>query len=159
MFTLTMTGDRAVNAFLSAMPGRISVEVDAAVRKLGYRLLEEARENLSGRVLQWRTGALRDSLRLTTVGSDRQVSATVGTASPYARINEYGGQTPPHVIMPVNGRLLAFPWRGGQAFFAKVNHPGSKIPERSFLRSALASMRDEIKTELESAVARASEPR
>jgi hypothetical protein len=34
----------------------------------------------------------------------------------------------------------------------KVNHPGSLIPERSFMRSALDEMRPEIRAEFEKAL-------
>lgn len=71
---------------------------------------------------------------------------------PYAAIQEYGGQTPPHVIEAVNGRALAFmvggplglsAGGGGNAlvFAKRVNHPGSRIPERTYARLALVQMR------------------
>jgi hypothetical protein len=38
---------------------------------------------------------------------------------------------------------------GGKVVFAKrVNHPGSRMPERSFLRSALYDMESEITRQL-----------
>ena len=42
---------------------------------------------------------------------------------------------------------------GKQVFFKKVNHPGSTMPERSFLRSSLGEMKDEIIGGIREAVA------
>lgn len=72
---------------------------------------------------------------------------------PYLRIQEYGGTTRPHVILPVHGKVLAFLSAGGgfkglsgseMVFTRKVMHPGSRIPERSYMRSALAMRRNAI---------------
>ena len=71
----------------------------------------------------------------------------------YAAIHEYGGVTRPHVIRPRNARALAFIGGAGSLVFAaKVNHPGSRIPERSYARSSLADMRGQIIDALRSAV-------
>lgn len=56
-------------------------------------------------------------------------SATVGTNVIYAAIQNFGGQTSPHTIVPRNGKALRF----GGVFAKRVNHPGSKIPARPFL--------------------------
>ena len=44
---------------------------------------------------------------------------------------------------------------GAQRFARKVEHPGSLIPERSYLRSSLEEMRDEIVSSLAEAAAEA----
>jgi len=56
-------------------------------------------------------------------------SAQVGTNVIYAAIQNFGGETKPHVILPKNRKALAF---GGRVV-KKVNHPGSKVPARQFL--------------------------
>lgn len=94
--------------------------------------------------------------------------AIVGTAGayglPYLKIQEHGGQTSPHLIFPVNAKALAFfmpggfmPFRPGAAtgdlvFTRVVHHPGSKIPERSYARSALAMERSNVVAMLQAAV-------
>jgi phage gpG-like protein len=71
----------------------------------------------------------------------------------YARIQEYGGRTPAHDIVPSKARALAF-LIGGETVFARiVHHPGSTIPARSYLRSSLADMAGTIRDELNEAVA------
>ena len=56
-------------------------------------------------------------------------TAVVGTNLIYARIQNEGGQTRPHVIRPRNKKALRFNGR----FAAKVDHPGSTLPARPFL--------------------------
>lgn len=55
--------------------------------------------------------------------------AIVGTNVPYAGIHNFGGKTKPHMIYPKHKKALAFNGR----VVKKVNHPGSKIPQREFL--------------------------
>ena len=62
----------------------------------------------------------------------------------YAAIQEYGGKTSAHEILPVKAQALAFVIGGGQLFARRVEHPGSLIPERSYLRSSLEDMQREI---------------
>jgi phage gpG-like protein len=71
----------------------------------------------------------------------------------YAAIHEFGGQTAPHLIVPKKAQALAFMGKSGNQVFARqVNHPGSKMPERSFLRSALNDMSGEIQRGMKQAV-------
>jgi phage gpG-like protein len=88
-------------------------------------------------------------LTLASVGSEGDVK--------YAAIQEYGGKTSAHEILPVKAGVLAFVAGNTQHFARKVEHPGSVIPERSYLRSALGDMKDEILAALADAVARAWE--
>lgn len=77
-----------------------------------------------GKILQ-RSGQLAASIE---PGYDSK-SAWVGTNKVYARIQQLGGRTSPHRIVPRNKKALAF---GGRVVKA-VNHPGSNIPARPFL--------------------------
>ena len=70
----------------------------------------------------------------------------------YAAIHEYGGQTAPHIIEPKKANVLAFAGAGGMVFAKRVNHPGSKMPQRSFMRSALKDMSTEISLGMKKAV-------
>jgi len=55
--------------------------------------------------------------------------AGLSTNVPYAAIQQFGGQTRPHIIKPKNAKALHF----GGKFFKVVHHPGSKIPAREFM--------------------------
>ena len=136
------------------MPGGLRSGILRTVTRLGFQLQANVQRKLSGEVLKVRTGTLRSSINTKIQQSSTSVTATVGTNVKYAAANEYGAVTPPHQILPKRGRALAFEWKGSQVFFRSVQHPGSKIPERSFLRSALDEMRPLIQTELEAEVQR-----
>ena len=75
----------------------------------------------------------------------------------YAAIQEYGGKTSAHEILPAKGDVLAFVAGDGQHFARRIEHPGSVIPERSYLRSSLEDMNDEILAALAGAAAEAWE--
>lgn len=81
-------------------------------------------QRAGGMILQ-ASGRLRDSI----VDFATETSAGVGTNVVYAAIQQLGGKTRPHTIVPVDKRALAFNGR----VVKKVNHPGSKIPARPFL--------------------------
>ncbi|MGA7887723.1 MAG: hypothetical protein WCA44_18460, partial [Acidobacteriaceae bacterium] len=70
----------------------------------------------------------------------------------YAAIHEYGGQTRAHVIEAKNAKALAFQVGGQTIIRRRVQHPGSKMPERSFLRSSLRDSRDRIVAAIQAAV-------
>lgn len=72
-----------------------------------------------------KSGTLAKSIR--TVATAR--NATIASDRLYAAIHQLGGTTPPHIILPVNGKALKTPF----GLFKKVNHPGSKIPARPFM--------------------------
>lgn len=70
---------------------------------------------------------------------------------PYAAIHEFGGRTRPHIIRPRLANALRFPnmsfvgGGGSPWIFARVvNHPGSNIPARPYMRPALAAKKDQI---------------
>jgi phage gpG-like protein len=103
-------------------------------------------DKLDGAVLNSRSGALKDSIAAEVSGDSADFTATVGSFGDvkYAAIQEYGGRTAAHEILPDKAAALAFLIGGAMHFARRVEHPGSLIPERSYLRSSLDEMRDEI---------------
>jgi phage gpG-like protein len=102
-------------------------------------------------------GAMQASIHArVSVGADVIEGSVVASGLPYLAIHEYGGTTRPHDIFPVNAKALAFSMGAGAVFrpgasagtdmvFAKVvHHPGSVMPERSYMRYALAQRRAAI---------------
>jgi len=141
-------GDDRLFARLNAMPNALHL---ALLRRLELLVLKlEAkvkRDKLSGQVLNVRTGALRRSIHnvVEDRGSELVGKVLRSGAVKYAGIHEYGGTTKPHVILPKKAKALSFISSSGNRVFAtKVNHPGSRMPERSFLRSSLGDMKTEI---------------
>lgn len=101
-----------------------------------------------------------------TIGSGNSVFGRVqATGLPYLAIHEYGGRTAPHDIFPVNAKVLHFfadhaadalhrPTANTQEVFADhVSHPGSLMPERSYLRYALAQRRSALRAAFAEAAA------
>jgi phage gpG-like protein len=109
--------------------------------------------NLSGEVLNMRSGALVDSISSDLEDDGSQITATVESSGvPYAGILEYGGKTAAHDIVAVKAKALAF-MAGGALRFAKlVHHPGSLIRAYAYMGSALEALSDDIEGGLKDAV-------
>lgn len=90
-----------------------------------------------GKILQ-RSGGLASSIQQ----QFDQAQAVVGTNKIYAAIHQFGGKTRAHVIRAKNKRALSF----GGIVVRSVNHPGSDIPARPFLRLTPGDLRDIMET-------------
>jgi len=111
------------------------------------------RQKLSGGVLQTRSGRLLNSIRQQLVENPQSIYGQVWSQGvPYAAIHEFGGRTPAHIIEARNAKALAFMMGGQLVFFRRVHHPGSNIPERSYMRSSLDDMRDILIARMTAAV-------
>jgi phage gpG-like protein len=108
-------------------------------------------------VLNSKSGVLAGSIGLTIDDAWAGVSVRIATAADvkYAAIHEFGGTIPPHEIVPDKTKALAFLVGGKQAFAARVQIPAVTMPERSYMRSSLAEMADEIQDELAATVVEA----
>lgn len=138
--------DSAILARLDAMPAEVHAALLRKVTALDLQLEAKVKNKLSNDVLQVRTGNLRRSIFSSVDDSPTAVIGKVASSGDvkYAGIQEFGGTTPPHDILPSKAKALHF-MAGGKEIFAKVvHHPGSHIPERSYLRSSLADMKDAI---------------
>ena len=130
---------------------RQALEGKAAL--LRDQLLAKVEANLSGDVLRERSGALKASiLAEMDLGGDTLSVSVASRGIAYAAIQEHGGITAPHDIVPVKARALAFAGAGGTVFARRVHHPGSRIPARAYLGSALDAMHDEIVTGLKDTI-------
>lgn len=155
MLTVTLTGADELAARLDGVPAAVTAAIAARSAALADQLLGLVRQKLSGGVLQSRTGALAGSIGVDgpTVTGDQIVTRLfAGGGLKYAAIQEYGGVTSPHDILPSRAKALAFMAGGEQVFAKVVHHPGAHIPERSYLRSSLAEMADAIESGMKSAV-------
>jgi phage gpG-like protein len=154
MIRTTIVGAEAVIHRLEEVPPRVLGLVRQAVEAEAINLVRDVKENkLTGQALKTRTGTLRRSINYALTVQDQGLTATVGTNLVYAAIHEYGGVTRAHVIQARNKKALAFQM-GGQTIMRKsVQHPGSKMPERSFLRASLRDNEARIKANIAAAVA------
>jgi phage gpG-like protein len=148
MISASISGLDTLTARLEALPQTLAERLAQEVERLGGVLRDRVERNLSGAVLQQRSGRLAGSIAVNVERVGLGVSASVTSDAPYAAIREYGGTIPAHTILPQSARALAFPWRGQQRFFKRVQLPAVTMPERSFMRSAL----DETAPEIQAAI-------
>jgi hypothetical protein len=161
MITIELVGDRELAARLDAMPGRVRDGLARAVTRLGLALQRKVQsEKLAGQVLKVRTGSLLTSINTQIEDTPARITASVGIGgtlegkgvSVYGRAHEYGVGHP-WLIAAKRGRALRFEIGGRTIFRRSVTHP--PLPERSFLRSALAEMAPAVEAGLRTAVAEA----
>ena len=155
MFDLTLR-DRASAAFAD-MPERVRSSLSDKANALATELLAKIQQKLAGGVLHPRSGALAASIIASIDKSAANVAVSIGAGSgiKYAAIHEFGGVIPPHEIVPDKAKALAFVVGGKQVFAARVNLPAVTMPERSYMRSSLAEMADEIAGSMTDAVVEA----
>ena len=146
MSALEVRGLEETSARFDAYPAALQAALGAKATELAGALTDLVKNKLSGAVLNTGSGALRDSIAASVTADADSVLASVGSEGDvkYAAIQEYGGKTSAHEILPVKGDVLAFVSGDGQRFARRIEHPGSVIPERSYLRSSLEDMKDEI---------------
>jgi len=154
MLTVQITGADALQNRLANAPAAIQSALRAKAADLAERLRKHVTDDkLSGQVLQTRSGALKASITAEVDDDGGQIVARLFSAGDikYAAIQEYGGRTAAHDILPDKAKALAFLVHGAPVFAKVVHHPGSQIPARSYLRSALADMGDQIVAEFRDA--------
>lgn len=151
-FTVQVFIDQATLR-LTSMPERVRAALRSVILKDGPVLARRVRQKLSGEVLHIRSGRLINSIYARMVENPKELYGEVGSQGvPYARIHELGGRTRPHMIYPRNAMALRF-MIGDRVIFAKsVNHPGSVIPQRSYLASSLEEMRDQLISDMTTSV-------
>jgi len=145
--SLSLAGDDALDARLGAFADALGDALVAKAETLAQALADAVKaDKLSGQVLAARSGALRDSIEAEVAFDGDAIVATVGSVGDlkYAAIQEYGGRTAAHEILPVKSKVLAFVVGGAMRFATRVEHPGSTIPERSYLRATLDEQSDAI---------------
>jgi hypothetical protein len=160
MLSVTLTGADELNAKLDALPTAVVAAIAAKSAPLAAQLLGLVGQKLGGAVLKPRSGALAASIGVDgpAISGDHVVTTVFsGGDLKYAAIQEYGGVTAPHDILPSRAKALAFVMGGQQVFARIVHHPGSHIPERSYLRSSLAEMAAQIEREMKAAVVEAAQ--
>lgn len=150
--TGSVTGAQETMRYVQALSVGIRDELRVVVDKLGSDLLERSKRMAVEKLNKAPKGNLVGAINKKTVETKTSITSTVGISLgtiPYARIHEFGG-----VILPKNGPYLTFMTPDGA--WHKVT--SVTIPERSYLRAALAAMvptvEKQIRLGLKRAVAR-----
>jgi phage gpG-like protein len=154
MLNVSLVGDKEVIAKLTAMPNKVKASLERKVTALAYQLLAKVKGKLSGEVLKVRSGLLRDSAFERVLSTATSVTGQVVEPGsvPYAAIHEFGGTINVPEIVPVKAKALMFQAGGATVFAARTRAHTVTMPERSYMRSSLADMEQQIREGLNEAV-------
>jgi len=154
MIGATLNADAVIDR-LAALPDRADGALRTAAADLIGRLRDRVDANLSGGVLNARTGTLRASLAV-NLDQGGGIAATVTASAPYAAFQEYGfsGTESVRAHLRLQSQAFGKPIRPVEApvraYSRQVDYPA-----HSYLRSALADLSAEIFDGIDAAVAEA----
>lgn len=147
------TADEEIRNYLTNIARGRKTAIRSTVRDLTQELVALVRERAPRK-----TGRLARSIQAKITATDTGVESVISSSVPYAGIQNVGGRTPPHEILPVNASVLRFSVirgfnpvgnnRLGIVFARQVNHPGANIRGTGYATSALNDMRGRIVTEI-----------
>lgn len=154
-----LSGDREIMARLDQLNGRLPGEMRIGMERLTVKLQTRVKRKLSGDVLNVRTGRLRNGVSRDVQADGLQVTGIVSDPVKYAPPHEYGfrGTVDVREHMRTIRQAFGRPIEEKQ-ITVRQHSMQMNLPERSFLRSALAEMESagEIRGEMEAAAARAA---
>jgi hypothetical protein len=152
MIGATMNADALMDR-LGTLPDRMERALHDAAADLMIRLRDRVDGNLSGGILNARSGALRTSLAA-NLGQAGRLSASVSASTPYAAFQEYGFSGSESVRAHLRLMTHAFgrPIRPVQAQVGPYSRT-LDYPAHSYLRSALADMSADVGSGIEAAIA------
>lgn len=160
IINIVVKGDTELIAKFKSMPATVHAALLQKVYELSLKLEAHVKKNkLSGQVLNRKSGRLVRSIGSRVLNTAEAVFGIVFQSAdvPYGAIHEYGGKTGAHLIVPKRAKVLAFTKAGSQVFATKVNHPGSKFPSRSYMRSSLREMSSEISLGMKEAIVKGAQ--
>lgn len=140
MIKIDLVGDTELSAFFESFPEELQSAVYDKLVWVTNIMHKIVIDNVSGRLLQTKTGALARSIQQTVSRDGDKIVGFVGPvpANAKAWALEYGGNKS-YEIVPSKGRVLHFIGKGGESVFTtKVNHPPAVA--RRYLRQALEEM-------------------
>lgn len=148
--------EQRLNAVVPSVRHALTKAVEASSIKLQIRVIKK----LNGVVLKNRTGRLMRSINFRVTGQGTQdVAGFVGTNVEYARVHEYGFKGA--VTVKEHLRVQKMAWgkamKNPRPVTVKSHSMKMNMPERSFLRSALAEMEPEINAAIEKATRKAAQ--
>jgi phage gpG-like protein len=147
-----ITGEGQVLTGLVRIEGEVEARVRASVARQTLELVRHVKENkLTGQVLKVRTGTLRRSIAHSLTTTSGAITGTVSTPLVYAPIHEFGGTIPARIVEARRAQALKFTVGGKTLFRRAVSIPAVRMPERSFLRAALADRQAAIEADLQAA--------
>lgn len=155
MIRAELIGKEHLVPFIHSILPRVQKQLEESITRLCIQLSRSVKENkLSGAVLRNRTGRLRRSINYRLETTPTSVYGIVGTNVEYARAHEYGVDK--NVTVREHMRQIKKAWgkdlKAPKAVMVRSHSRHMRLPERSFLRSALREMDAEIKTQIAAAL-------
>lgn len=158
MLNVEFIGGDAIAAVLKAYSDGVQSAVEKSIGRSVLKLQREVKQNrLSGQVLNVRTGNLRRSIHHQVTSSGGLVVGEVNTNVRYGAAHEYGFAGTVNVKASMRQIRQAFgrPLKSPRYVQIRAHSRNVKLPERSFLRSALRDMKPEIEADLQKSIERA----
>ena len=149
MLSFEIEGAEALEKRFATLPGAVREALARKIEDLAQRLEQRIKDNLSGAALQAKSGTLRDSIELRL----EPAAAALAARTKYAAAQEYGFVGEESVrahsreIREAFGRAIA-----PKTAFVRAFSRAMDLPERSYMRSALDEMQNEIAAALSDAV-------
>ncbi|STZ77348.1 hypothetical protein [Bergeriella denitrificans] len=151
-------GGDTIAAVLKSYSAGIDAQIEASIGRSVLMLQRYVVANkLSGQVLGKRTGNLRRSINQVVERNGTKTVGMVKTNVRYGVAHEYGFSGAVSVKAHLRQIKQAFgrPLRESRSVQIKAHSRHVKLPERSFLRSALRDLQPQIEADLQMAVERA----
>lgn len=155
MLKMEFIGGGILAAVFKAYAADVQDAVVKSVGRSALRLQREVKQNrLSGRVLRVRTGNLRRSVHQRVNVSGNVVSGEVDTNVRYGIAHEYGFAGSVNVKASLRQVRQAFgkPLKPPRYVRVRAHTRDVKLPERSFLRSALCDLTPKFADDLQKSI-------
>lgn len=155
MLKMEFIGGDVLAAVLRAYGNKVQTAIVQSVGRSALRLQREVMQNrLSGQVLNVRTGNLRRSIHQRVTNTGSAVIGEVNTNVRYGAAHEYGFAGTVNVKASLRQVRQAFgrPLKSPRYIQVRAHSRNVKLPERSFLRSALRDMKPMIETDLQKSI-------
>lgn len=143
--------DSNIRATLESMPAELHDVLLKKVTQLTFMLEAKVKQKLSGEVLNVQTGNLRRSINSTIEDTGETITGYVSSSGDvkYAAIHEFGFDGIENVKQHIRKITKAFGVDiNPKEVIVKAFSRHMKMPERSFLRSSLNEMQEQIVNEI-----------
>ena len=155
MLRMEFIGGDVLAAVLRSYGDKVQTAIVQSVGRSALRLQREVMQNrLSGQVLNVRTGNLRRSIHQRVTNTGGAVIGEVNTNVRYGKAHEYGFAGTVNVKASLRQVRQAFgrPLKSPRYVQVRAHSRNVRLPERSFLRSALRDMRPMIEADLQKSI-------
>nr|DAQ42893.1 MAG TPA: virion morphogenesis protein [Caudoviricetes sp.] len=155
MLKMEFIGGDVLVAVLRSYGDKVQTAIVQSVGRSALRLQREVMQNrLSGQVLNVRAGNLRRSIHQRVTNTGSAVIGEVNTNVRYGKAHEYGFTGTVNVKASLRQVRQAFgrPLKSPRYVQVRAHSRNVRLPERSFLRSALRDMKPMIETDLQKSI-------